>query len=197
MYQKLKKIIGPSSVIFSCLISTSVFAQGIGKMEETATVGEYVHGGYGAPITKISRIDGTDGVLSGIKGAWIVNHQYALGMAAYTLVNNVPIVGYNEPLQYGVLGANFEYIYPLATDFSVATSVLLGGAFVDFNDNPGNADGLFVAEPEVNLLYAVTKNFKIGVNGSYRSVADSDLAGLSNNKLSGFTYGLGLNFGAF
>ncbi|HAZ13830.1 MAG: hypothetical protein A2X86_14455 [Bdellovibrionales bacterium GWA2_49_15] len=192
MLLDLKKIICLSS-----LISATVFAQGVGKMEEMAPSGEYVSGGYGAPFTKISRIGDTDGIFTGIKGAWIVNHQYALGLAAYTLVNNVPVPGYQEPLQYGVVGANFEYIYPVATDFSIASSVLLGGGFDDFNDNPDSADGLFIAEPEINFLYSVTKNFKIGVNGSYRAVADSDLAGVSNHKLSGFTYGLGLNFGSF
>ncbi|MBI2521684.1 MAG: hypothetical protein HYV97_14815 [Bdellovibrio sp.] len=198
MFVNLEKIFSATTIsVVGGLISASVFAQGVGKMEEMAPTGEYVHGGYGAPITKISRIGETDGVFTGIKGAWIVNHQYALGLAAYTLVNNVPVPGYNEPLQYGVAGANLEYIYPLAADFALAASVLLGGGVVDFNDNTGSADGVFVGEPEVNLLYAVTKNFKIGINGSYRAVADSDLAGVSNHKLSGFTYGLGLNFGAF
>ncbi len=192
MFLSLKRVICLAS-----LISASVIAQEVGKMQETLPSGQIVSGGYGAPFTKMSRISDQDAVFTGAKGAWIINHQYSLGLAAYGLVNNISVPGYNDRLQYGVGGANLEYIYPLATDFSVAGSVLLGGGIVDFKDNTAGADGVYVAEPEIDFMYSVTKNFKVALNGSYRAVADSNLAGVSNNKLSGFTYGLALNFGSF
>lgn len=190
--------------IFSILVSGPLYAQyefeEEGVMEEELETGEAAaveHGGYGAPVVKLTRMNETDGVLNGVKGAWIVDHNLALGGAVYGLVNNVNFPGFQSSMDFVYGGIQPEYIYSPLENISLSAGILLGAGVVDFDDNPNGSDGVFIAEPEVNVMFRVTKNFKLALNGGYRAVSGVDLPTLSNNKVSGFSYGLSLNFGEF
>ncbi len=188
-----------SILILSLLASSSfVFAQEAmlekeGLAEETMQ--EY--GGYGAPVVKMTRINKTDGVLNGVKGAWIIDKEFAIGGAFYGLVNNVNFNNYNKPLEFFYGGITFDYIYHATDDISFTAGVLLGGGISDFNDNVDNSDGVFTAEPEVSAQYAFSDNVKGALLVGYRQVLDSDKVGISDSRLSGITYGLSVNIGVF
>lgn len=183
---------------FFFLLSTTIYGQEVMESKEgILDFGNIESGGYGAPLAKMTRVNERDAVLSGAKGAWIINHNFALGGAAYALVNNVNFATYSDSLEFGYGGVTLDYIFKPMDKVALSAGILLGGGYLDFNDNTLGSDGIYTAEPEVSAQYEVTKNFRAAITAGYRAVSDVDLPGLSNDKLSGFTYGLAFNFGSF
>jgi len=170
---------------------------GMMKEETAFKVKDYEVGGYGAPVVKMTRINETDGVLNGVKAAALINHTWSIGGAAYALVNNVPFAGYADRLELGYGGLDLDYMYQATNDITLSAGVLLGGGVTDFNDYTGNSDVIYLAEPEVSAQYAVNKNFKVALVAGYRGVTGSDIPGVTDANLSGFTYALAFNFGKF
>lgn len=188
-------------LVFVTLISTSslpIIAQEMMESDEGfMDVESLDNGGYGAPAFKMTRLNKTDAVLSGARGAWIINHRFAIGGAAYVLSNNVDFPAYTQNLEFGYGGLTLDYIYVPIDRVALTAGVLLGGGYFDFNDNLSGSDGIYTAEPEVSAQYEFTKNFRTAITASYRAVSGVDLPGMSNDKLSGFSYGVALNFGSF
>jgi len=188
-------------LIFITLISTSSVSSYAQEMMESdegfMDVDSMENGGYGAPAFKMTRLNGTDAVLTGARGAWIMNHSFALGGAGYVLANNVDFPAYTQNLELAYGGLTLDYIYVPIDKVALTAGLLVGGGFFDFNDNLSGNDGIYVAEPEVSAQYEFTKNFRTAITASYRGVSGVDLPGMSNDKLSGFAYGVALNFGTF
>ncbi len=185
-------------IILLAFISTPIIAEDMMAMSEgTSEESSFESGGYGAPVAKMTRLNERDALLNGVKGAWIINHNFALGGAAYALVNNVAFPAYRDSLDFGYGGVTMEYIYQPVDKVALTAGLLIGGGIIDFNDNLSGSDGIYTFEPEVSAQYQFTTNFRMAVNAGYLAVTDVDLPGISNNKLSGFTYGISLNFGVF
>jgi len=206
----MKKVIIITQIFL--LNTSAVFAQGMTKEDAMETndyeqrgmieedlmeTSSYEQGGYGAPVVKMTRINKVDSVITGAKGAWVVDQSYSLGAAAYGLVNNISFPGYREPLEFAYGGITLEYIFNATDEVSLTAGSLLGAGIYDFNDNSGESDGVYVAEPELSLQYKISKNVRAEISAGYRAISDVELATVSNDKLSGFSYGLGLKIGSF
>lgn len=97
------------------------------------------HGGYGALVTKFTSINGRFGLVMGVRGGWIIDHTFAVGIAGYGLVSNVkanapgpngePYVG----LGYG--GLDLEYIYRSNDLVHASIHTLIGAGAVGFRNN--------------------------------------------------------------
>ena len=120
-----------SLILFiSIFIVTPLLAQ-----EETI-VGDLFHnGGYGGPVWKVGLFNGNAGILSGGRGAWIINHKFAIGGGGYGLITDVKSDAVSNDgkslyidLDYG--GLEMEYIHKSDKLFHWTLHTMLAGGTV-------------------------------------------------------------------
>ncbi len=171
------------------------------------------HGGYGAFVTKVTKINGEGAVLMGGRGGWIINHVFAIGGGGYGLVNNIHSQNLGPwgerfvSLGYGGLDLEAIVNSDEIVHFSVHTLIGAGGVgfrndWTDgWNDNNSDydhhTDGFFVAEPGFNVDLNVTPWFRLSAGASYRYIAGVASNASTNDDLSGPSAMLSLRFGKF
>ncbi len=170
-----------------------------GAQETQTLLGSDIrHGGFGGPVVKFTQVDGEFGVLVGGRGGWIINDSFVLGAGGYGLVNEgsfdnyFDVVGDRWKLLMGYGGLEMEYILRPNEVAHVSLAVLVGAGGVlwdpfgwDHHNWEDDVDAFFVAEPELNVLFNVTKHFRVGLGGSFRFVGDVELNTLDNGDIAG------------
>ncbi len=178
--------------------------------DETLFKGRHRNGGYGALMLKGMSINSSFGTLIGARGAWIVNKSLAIGGAGYALINQVDIFDgifedsneYKAEMAYG--GLFVELIANSRKLLHVTLGTMIGAGVVaqngrdtDYNVDWDEAEVFFVVEPEVSLMLNISRNFRVGLNISYRHVAGVDCDWTSDSDLSGMAGGLVFKIGRF
>jgi len=198
-------------MVFS-LLALQVFAA-----EETLFSGELSHGGFGGPVVKVTQINGTNSILVGGRGGWILNHSFILGGGGYGLVSDIKVPGVyvdgvqaNLMLGYG--GLELEYIgkpnklvhysiYMLVGGGGISNTILdeEGEDYENHNHNNHNIedDAIWVIEPALNVTLNMTSFFRISAGAGYRYVTSANLTGTSNSDLSSTSFNLTFRFGKF
>ena len=124
-----------TSVLFLVLLcSLPLFAQ-----EETLVGSSSVdHGGYGALVVKFTPVNNKLGILVGGRGGWIINHTFAIGMAGYGLVNDIPAKGTGpfgqQYLNFGYGGLDLEYIANSNSIVHYSLHTLIGAGMVGYRN---------------------------------------------------------------
>ena len=171
------------------------------------------HGGYGAFGVGYTTIAGKDAILINFKGAWIINHNIALGFSGSTFFNNLDKSANMQDvyLAGGYGGFYFEPIILSKSPVHLTLPVLIGGGGVstipgnwDSNSNfyPYDYDIFFVIEPGVELELNMVKFFRIGLGASYRFTNGVLLDYGTGNEvpkdaLDGFNFYINFKFGKF
>ncbi len=167
------------------------------------------HGGFGAPVWKITGVGGDVVPISGARGGWIINHTFIIGYGTYGMNGEVDAPSlarqtYARPnldLDFRYRGLEFEYINNWDKLFHWGIYTLVGGGsanFTDPNDDDFDTDdNLFVLEPAVNGTLNITRWFRATAQASYRFVGDVDLVGVDSGDLGGPALALELRFGRF
>jgi hypothetical protein len=113
-----------------------LFAAGAsGQDEETLLTGRLVHGGFGGPVVKFTRLRGEFGVLVGGRGGWVINHCFSIGGGGYGLVNavsgpeGIPL-RVDPVLTAGYGGFEMEYIHHSGRLMHSSVQLLIGGGGV-------------------------------------------------------------------
>lgn len=196
-------------ILIMALFSSLLFAQ---ERTLIGNFGEISHGGFGAPVTKFTNINGEFGVLAGVRGGWIINHSLSLGLAGYGLATNTELanstLGETRYLDFGYGGFEFEYILASDEVIHLTFSGLIGGGEVDYrfnkftdddydHDNNFERDNFFVAEPSINAELNVTSFFRINLGVGYRFVSGVDNSYISESKLRDMTGTVQFKFGSF
>lgn len=190
-------------VLAIMLFSSAVMAQ-----EQTLLSGDLDHGGFGGPTFQLTQFDDQLGVMIGGHGGWIINHTVYLGGGGMGLVNDIEIDLGLDSLRYldfGYGGLELGIVLASRRLIHVTLSSLIGGGGVQYRssysdhdfDNNNEGDTFFMVEPAVHVVLNVTRRFRIGLGGGYRLIRGVDLAGLSDDFLSGPNASLTLNFGSF
>jgi hypothetical protein len=201
------------SLVFSALlITTQLQAQ-----EQTILQGDASHGGFGAPVLKMSKVNGEAVVLSGLRGAWILNHTFTLGFAGYGMLTDVQLSGQPDSLKhlhmgYGGVDVGFVVLSDNIIHLTVH-SLFGGGALHQGPDFPqgeyrdddccddkleGKVDRIGVIEPEINAELNITKYVRLNMGAGYRFVwGVQNIANLKNEDISGVNGSISLKFGAF
>jgi hypothetical protein len=164
--------------------------------EKTLLSGPIESNGYGGPVLEVTSIGGDAAVLLGGRGAWIINHTFAVGGGGYWLLNDVKIDGNKLELGYG--GLELEYIgfSDRLAHFTLHTLIGCGGA--SYQNLDENSEGFFILMPGANVELNITSWFRICGGLRYMLVGGLEgLAGLSDKDLSGIAGGLVLKFGSF
>lgn len=199
----MKNLILRAAALF--FLSVPAFAQ-----PETLFNADITSGGYGGPALKMTSLNYELGVMTGASAAWIINSSYSIGLGGYSLVDNVQarwpdsdtnrvafsygglILGYQfkpDKLVHlgvqGLIGAgNVGYRLPWDDDF-------------DLEDDLDRGQTVFVLEPGVTAELNVSSLIRLHLEGSYRFVSGSVLAGATDETLGGVAGTLTLKFGSF
>ena len=165
-------------------------------------------GVYAAPVMKFSRVgpNGSNALVVGAQGGWILDHKYVLGLGVYGLSNvvkapKVPAIdGLVLIFNYG--GLLLSYIHNSHKLVHFEASNLFGIGEANYRDQEYNAkynkgDTFVVAEPSVQAILNVTRGFRLGVGLSYRYVTRLSLLGMSAADLSGVTFNIMFRVGNF
>jgi len=190
-------------VLSACpLIALPAWAEKGGDQPETLFSGEMENGGFGAPVVKITTIDGNAEVMVGGRGGWIINHTFVLGGGGYGTATKTRSDRLNSDGQYefGHGGLELEYIWRHAELVHGTFLLHVGAGSIEhpgFLDTRAGQDSVFVLEPTVSAELNVVKFFRVAIGGGYRFVIDVDVNGLNDGDLSGPAGTITLKFGWF
>jgi hypothetical protein len=168
-----------------------------------------------APEFKVSKFDGSTAQLAGAYGGWLVSDSLLVGGGIYSLTNGSRARG----LTYG--GAVVGWQPWSDRLFGLSVRGLVGAGQATFADTISFADsdgrelvrdtrmlstsvvgstvkvarsrGLFVAEPQVDLLVRLTKHLHLDVGGGYRLVGASNI---SDDRFRGASGSIALRIGS-
>jgi len=174
----------------------------IGTAQEETLLGKTTaNGGFGAPVIKVTTVNNTGTMLTGIRGGWILDHSFIIGAGSYNLVNEFDAGVQSYQMNYS--GLELEYIFRPMALFHYSVYLLAGGGEIR-QKKPGNwtpalagADGIVVLVPAVHVLMNVSEYFHAGAGIGYRWMGDVETANLRNSDISGLEASLTLNFGKF
>jgi hypothetical protein len=185
-----------------CLIAASAHAY-----DNTLIKPETKVGGYLCAVTKHAKIQNAYALLVGGKAYLLVDHRWAIGGGGYGVVNDLVPEDLRDSeldrlrMAYG--GLAFEYIPWHESVVHLTLGVLVGAGQAKYEGakrdpvTGEDSDGFFVAEPEVNLEFNVTRFWRMDLGASYLYVNGSDLADLPDEDLSGLAGNLTFKFGTF
>jgi hypothetical protein len=162
----------------------------------TMVHGEASNGGFGALVFKGSGVNDQFAGFFGARGAWVMDHVFALGVGGYVMGGGVDVqrsAGQRSlDMWYG--GAEIEFISGWSQVYHITFLTLIGGGSLGLD---GESDGIWAVEPALNLEMNVTPYFRLDFGGGYRFIWDVDIPELSNGDLSQFFGQVVLKFGAF
>lgn len=145
----------------------------------------------GGPGGKIAFFPGGPAFLSGGVGEISIGHGFGLGVGGYSLASEyVPVHdGVTYDVGYSYLGLLLDYTLFRRSLLSVQTSFMAGPAqgwsVARENGAPRVYSNFGQIEPEVDLVLNVTHELRLGVGGSWRFCAGSDLDGVLGTELNG------------
>ncbi len=188
-------------------------SQGSDRNEIQTLFGNNVeHGGYGAIMVNYSLIDGKDAWLAGMRGGWLIDHRFMIGLGGYGFANNLyfdNVLSDRENfLTGGYGGLVVEPILLPRFPVHLSFPVLIGaggiahvdGYYWNHNDyqwNTIDASAFFVIEPGVELELNMVRHFRVAFAVTYRYTGDIKLIDMPKDVMNGFNYGLAFKFGKF
>jgi len=168
----------------------------VAQSARTLVRGERSNGGFGAVGFKGTGVNDQFAGFFGARGAWMIDHVFALGAGAYVMGGGVDVErsSGSQSLKMWYGGAEIEFISGWSEVYHFTFLTLIGGGSLDLE---GQSDGIYAVEPALNLEINVASFFRLDFGGGYRFVWDVDTAELSNGDLSQFFGQVVLKFGAF
>ena len=163
------------------------------------------HGGFGGPVIKMTDIYDRTTPMIGGKGAYLVEHSFYVGGAAYSVAKNNE---YKSPAtikqkyNFSYAGVILGYLFTPSKNFHINTQLLLGSA-ITFLYVPNSkksielssADYSFVSEAEIGILYDVNRFLKIELSSGFRYVHPTQY--FTSQELNGYSLNLGFWFGKY
>jgi hypothetical protein len=173
------------------------------------------HGGYGAPIYRYGIINKNGAYINGGRGAWIINHSFALGGGGVSFASEImhdQAAGVNYQLNGGYGGILLEPILLYKFPLHIAIPVLIGAGGSSYivkdymnEDYIEDTKPFFVAEPGVELEINVLKFFRLNFGAYYRYTyggrlrySDGEVINaVRPDALNDLSFGITLKFGKF
>ena len=183
-------LVGASWLLFQAPVDLQA------QRARTMVHGEASHGGFGALVFKGSGVNDQFAGFFGARGAWVMDHVFALGVGGYVMGGGVDVQrpAGNRSLDMWYGGAEIEFISGWSQVYHITFLTLIGGGALGLE---GESDGIWAVEPALNLEMNVTPYFRLDFGGGYRFIWDVDIPELSNGDLSQFFGLVSLKFGAF
>ncbi len=165
-------------------------------------------GGYGALAVHYARINGQDGVLTGIEGALLLDHRLAIGFTGYGWGNQQRLPASQDQFReymhfaYGGLLVRYHVYVPNSPVYFSAAAVV-GGGLVGLTDtwngdlHRDNTDGFFMFEPMLGVHVNFTRWMRMGVDAGYRLTSGIGKFGFTGSDFNGVSLGGNIGFGWF
>lgn len=184
-----------------------------GSKDELKTIFNKPHqnGGYGGFTIGYTKINNQDALITGGRGAWIIDRSLAIGAAGYGFVTDINYLNNtNETgLAGGYGGFMLEFIIFPISPVHISIPLVIGGGAISVFENLNywdpytNATAFFVLMPGLEVELNVVRFFRLSAGIYYTLTSDivlNDLSGdpvVTENVLNGFTFGLNFKFGKF
>jgi hypothetical protein len=163
------------------------------------------NGWYIAPSLGATTLDGHLSSLVGLRGGWLINRQFGIGLAGYAFGwdrTHIDSPRPNTRVDGGYGGLLLQYV--IASDKLVHGTVdaTFGGGALCFDAvsnrrECNDALTFYVFEPTANVEINVTSFMRIAVGGGYRFAAVDDKSGPYKPDLGGFVTRTSVQFGRF
>ena len=140
----------------------------------------------------------------GAEFAVVIGERFSIGAAGTALTTPLPATRndgrtFNMRMQYAGLTLGVALVR--VKFFTLGVGALVGGGRVCLNDERldrcVNKAGIFVAEPELDVTFAITKVLRVALSGGYRVAFAQAWSGPADHRLRGFTGTLSLRLGRF
>jgi hypothetical protein len=187
-------------LIMVCLLAPSAYSY-----DRTLISGQTEVGGFIAATAKYIKVKDEVGILAGGRLAMTVNHVFSAGLGGYgTVKEPAPeeMTGL-EDLEMGYGGLFLEFTFKPHSILHISVPVLIGAgqtSFIGGYEDPetgDDSDTFFVVEPEFNLEFNVTRNWRIDLGFGYRHVNGTGFSEITDEDQSGTNWALTMKFGAF
>lgn len=176
------------------------------QKQETLIGGSVENGFFGGPLANIAFLNGKTTMIMGTWGAWLINHQLALGGGFYNLISPHTVATNVEmDVEYGVFTA--EYIFSPHSIVHYTTQLSIGGGRLDFSrtgvgatlGNTTAEDVFFLVEPGINAEVNLLRFMRLQVGARYRIVSgvNNNSFGVRNTDISGLGVHCMVKFGKF
>ncbi|NVK84768.1 MAG: hypothetical protein HWE21_10635 [Cytophagia bacterium] len=173
------------------------------------------NGGYGAVTVGYTQIGNSDAITIGGQGAWLINHQFGIGLAGTGFITER---GFDANLNdryittggYGGLMLEFIAMPNSPIHLSFPVTVGAGGiSYVRSNRDfefyeSEDAHAFFVVEPGVDVEFNLLPFVRFGIGLKYRVTSDMELTYLGSGErildrdaMTGFSTSFNLKFGKF
>ena len=165
-------------------------------------------GGFGALSVKGTTIDGKETMAMGIKGAFVLNHNFNIGIAGYGFLSPVKLSAVDSIDYAGGYGGLF--VEPVIWSDKVvhlAVPIIVGGGGIantitntpyGYNDQYyQDASGYFVFEPGLMVEINMIKNMRLDIGGTYRWTYGLALPGVESDILNDWSLEFAIKIGAF
>jgi hypothetical protein len=182
-----------------------------GRETQTLLGAAVRHGGYGAPVYGVTRINGELVYLRGTRGAWVINmteeHALNVGIGSYRTATGfapgTPVLpdAVQPELRTSYAGLELEYVNRTRRLVHFSVQTLIGSGEVRYRERDlpleRTRDSYFVLQPGANVNLNVTTWFRLTGGVLYRHAGGVALDGTSSAELSGASSYLMLRFGRF
>jgi len=192
------------SLIGLLLVGFFSFASG---QDEQLISDKIESGGFGAPVWKVTQVNGETAFLTGGRGGWIINHAFVIGGGGYSTLMDVnagmPTSSNGEKLYLRMeySGLELEYIHRSSKVVHWTVLALFGGGRLEIREHEPDRtfakDNFFVVDASLNAEINVLKWMRVNAGAGYRLVSGVDAEGLSNGDLGGPEAQVTLKFGSF
>jgi hypothetical protein len=187
------------SLLLVCLVSGSALAY-----DRTLISSRTEVGGFIAPTARYIELKDEPGILAGGRVAMVINHVFSVGVGGYGTVNQPAPEGITglESMEIAYGGLFLEFTLKPHSVFHVSVPVLVGagrttfvGGYVD-PETGDDSDTFFVVEPEFDLEFNITENWRVDLGVGYRHVNGTGFAEITDEDQSGTNWTLTMKFGA-
>lgn len=212
--------------IMAMALSGGLFAQQAGTEPRTlfGAGTDRANGGWGGPVAALTTIMDKPAMLTGIKGGWMIDHRFTLGIGGYGLVTNAPNKSYDDWLaangetvrrtsqfRMGYGGLLLEPVIAYRSPVHVTLPILVGAGGCVYETFTPHAPGdttfgrpwfeqgqaFFVVEPGVELELSVVRLVRVAFGASYRYTSDIDLPATPKDILRGANVSVTVKVGRF
>jgi len=182
------------------------------EAQETLLGGDVAHGGFGALVTKVGPVLDGLGVITGARGAWVVNldraHALHLGFGGYGLATRHALPESNpeaprKQMGFGYGGLEVGYVNSPDRLVHLGAIALIGAGGAapwergySWPHMPAPSFG-FVLEPGLTAELNLTTFSRLNLGISYRWVSGLGIDGVTDGDLSGVNGTLSILLGRF
>lgn len=165
-----------------------------GQRDETLFSGIKLTGGWGGTELNLTSFAKDNALYRGGYGGIELNKSIFLGWGGFDLENDVQLDAFdNKQFDMSYNGFMMGYTPRANRVFHPNFMLLLGSGKIDIEDI--GRDKVFVVQPSAGVEINIFRWFRLGLDGGYRFVTDTDIMPYNDNDLSAFYGALKFKFG--